>query len=516
MEGKCEMRKRSIASRSSLILIANASLSIFQTRSIANASFHQITKRHTYNNRNSIPKETELKMKQMKLFPNVASSNILDYNECTHIDHAISPTQLLTSPLSSSTQSQVSLLQQVTEHRRIQSVLQEAQENATSNEKRHALLSLTIVRAKACGYGDDLDSFEAAIDNGEVAREKLILQNIGLVNFVIDDYLSSHNPNSSRGKRLKSLSKEDLVQEGCLGLARAIERYNPDIAKERNAKFSTYAFYWIRAAILRCIAEKDELIRIPEHASTAVKRLQKAAQTIGVDLNRIDLNNFNRNSKSNDKHTSEAWKDAYLAKALADEAGLSECMVREAANIKRRRMFNGELSLEDWMQKDSLTTVNDSGEYFTQLRSNNRKETMNNNDSDRAGNVMQINKVLSPFLSLKEMEALRWRYGLFQEQKFQVEKIKAFRDYESEAEEELFGPSSTVSSKFSSSDFKQSQHIQQPRKGGRRGEYMSFAEVGKQMCCSAENGRKLCARALEKLQDAAEDGKLDPAILCPG
>jgi DNA-directed RNA polymerase sigma subunit (sigma70/sigma32) len=110
---------------------------------------------------------------------------------------------------------------------------------------------------------------------------------------------------------------------------------------------------------------------------------------------------------------------------------------------------------------------------------------------------------LSKYLRPKEMEALCWRYGLFPEgyqrkqppQKQQRSKT----DYLAKVEAELF---------CSEQDPQQQLVV-----GGKWGEAMSFTEVGKHMQVSAEYGRKLCHAALEKLRRAAEEGRLEPALL---
>jgi len=68
----------------------------------------------------------------------------------------------------------------------------------------------------------------------------------------------------------------DLVQEGNLGLMRAVERFEP----ERGCKFSTYATWWIRQSIARAIADKARTIRVPVHVLDNVRRVERAAAVI--------------------------------------------------------------------------------------------------------------------------------------------------------------------------------------------------------------------------------------------
>lgn len=77
----------------------------------------------------------------------------------------------------------------------------------------------------------------------------------------------------------KSLSCEDLVQEGSMGLLQAVSRFDPS----KGCRFSSYAVFRIKASILRAIANKDRLIRVPVHAQDAAMRLLAAEQALQSD-----------------------------------------------------------------------------------------------------------------------------------------------------------------------------------------------------------------------------------------
>lgn len=307
--------------------------------------------------------------------------------------------------------------------------------------------------ARACGFGDDLFAYQAAVENGERAREELVTSNLGLVYFCVNDICKSR-------PRLKSLSREDLVQEGCIGLARAIDRWNPEIG----GRFSTYAVYWVRAAILRCIAERDDFVRVPEHMSAAIRRVSRAAQSMGIELST----------------TNPAWKEAQAAKALAMEVGLTERQLKETIIANERRQ-NGVISYDAWTQNgrdfesDGLVSVSES-----------------KSQSQSADDTAHLTKTLARFLRPKEMEALSWRYGLIHQKE---NKPKA-RDIVAEVEA---GPFPTPQAPM-------------PVRG-KQGEAMSFIEVGKKMQVSAEYGRRLVHQALDKLRRAAAEGSLEPALM---
>jgi RNA polymerase primary sigma factor len=75
----------------------------------------------------------------------------------------------------------------------------------------------------------------------------------------------------ARGYAMSGMDQEDLVQEGCLGLLRAIERFDPD----RGNRFGTYAAWWIRQSMTRAIADKARTIRVPVHAWEQLRRMDR-------------------------------------------------------------------------------------------------------------------------------------------------------------------------------------------------------------------------------------------------
>jgi len=79
-----------------------------------------------------------------------------------------------------------------------------------------------------------------------------------------------------------SMSLLDLVQEGNLGLMRATEKFD----FRRGYKFSTYATWWIRQAIVRAIADKSQTIRVPVHTREAMRQTRRARQEIRQELGR--------------------------------------------------------------------------------------------------------------------------------------------------------------------------------------------------------------------------------------
>ncbi len=107
---------------------------------------------------------------------------------------------------------------------------------------------------------------------GRRSRERMIRANLRLVVGVAKRHAG----------RTTSLELVDLLQEGSLGLARAVAKYDPT----RGYKFSTYAYWWIRQAVTRSIGEKDRTIRLPTGVGQLPWKVQQVTQQLRVELER--------------------------------------------------------------------------------------------------------------------------------------------------------------------------------------------------------------------------------------
>jgi RNA polymerase primary sigma factor len=111
---------------------------------------------------------------------------------------------------------------------------------------------------------------ERIIDDGQAAREHLGRANTRLVVSIAKRYMG------------QGLPFPDLIQEGNVGLMRAVDKYD----YKRGNRFSTYATWWIRQAITRALAQKTRTIRIPLHMTERIRQMYRTAQSLEQILGR--------------------------------------------------------------------------------------------------------------------------------------------------------------------------------------------------------------------------------------
>lgn len=110
------------------------------------------------------------------------------------------------------------------------------------------------------------------LHRGRKARDRMITGNIKLVFIVARKYLPL----------AKSLTIDDLIQDGIVGLIRGVEKFDPS----RGYKFSTYAYWWLRQGITRGLLMSDRMIRLPSNASDSLKKIWQLTDDYQMRLGR--------------------------------------------------------------------------------------------------------------------------------------------------------------------------------------------------------------------------------------
>jgi len=127
-----------------------------------------------------------------------------------------------------------------------------------------------IGKGKLLTHREEIDLSKRTKQGDRVARKSLIEKNLRLVVSI------------AKRSRGHGLPFEDLIQEGNIGLMRAVDKFDPD----RGFRFSTYATWWIRQAVQRAVADKGRTIRVPVHMGEKMRKMARTYNELSAELER--------------------------------------------------------------------------------------------------------------------------------------------------------------------------------------------------------------------------------------
>ncbi|MBW4690461.1 MAG: RNA polymerase sigma factor, RpoD/SigA family [Lyngbya sp. HA4199-MV5] len=150
----------------------------------------------------------------------------------------------------------------------------QVQQMMALHDQKEALAQTLDHEPTAQELADHVQMSEADLNEvmrrGQRAKQKMIEANLRLVVSIAKKY------------QKRNLEFLDLIQEGTMGLERGVEKFDP----MRGYKFSTYAYWWIRQAITRAIAQQARTIRLPIHITEKLNKIKKVQRELAQQLGR--------------------------------------------------------------------------------------------------------------------------------------------------------------------------------------------------------------------------------------
>jgi len=221
----------------------------------------------------------------------------------------------------------------------------------------------------------NMDALRRVIDEGNVAKKRLVTSNLRMVQGVVNLYL--------RNGLGSEFNAGDLMQEGTVALIRAAEKFEP----QRGFRFSTYAMYWIRSSVKRSQILQSRVIQVPQRIHETHKKVLKFQQMLEEELGR-----------------------APSTEELAEAVGITEIQLERCLAAIAQQCYSLDADIENTLKPNSGDTRKDSRYDIIDAK-------YGNADYGLQSNIIKGDLVdtLRTYLSPEDADLLLMRYGLLEE-----------------------------------------------------------------------------------------------------
>lgn len=221
----------------------------------------------------------------------------------------------------------------------------------------------------------NMDALRRVIDDGNVAKKRLVTSNLRMVQGVVNLYL--------RNGLGSEFNAGDLMQEGTVALIRAAEKFEP----QRGFRFSTYAMYWIRSSVKRSQILQSRVIQVPQRIHETHKKVRRFQQLLEDELGRVPN-----------------------AIELAKAVGITEGQLERCLAAIAQQCYSLDADIENTLKPNSGDARKDSRYDIIDAK-------FGNADYGLQSNIIKGDLVdtLRTYLSPDDADLLLMRYGLLED-----------------------------------------------------------------------------------------------------